>query len=419
VNQQKQAEALTAKLLVWVDRIRTKHLRKTEAWPSLRMGITKALQYPLTATSHSKVHCKSIDVILTRAALPALCFPASFPHAIAQAPPEVIGLGIPSIWTLQGIDHIAAILRHGDSSANNVTDCILRDVMATLRIQLGLPGTIFDHPYKRFALCTTPTYFHTTWEFCNDHAFIIQDNQPLLQLQRINDQFLIQAFADSGHSNKELRQLNICRMWAKVVTLADITTGDGNHLMPESLEKNFTSKHHTARDWPLTPPPNAQCWKLWADTVEKCFVREHDHHQRLRVDLGPWTMQPTHWKWFFIPSQDRLVEQTDDASWIQYERTSGAQATRHQGFRRTLHTIPQLPMEAQPTSIFGRQTLRMRGSAAILPKPAEDPTKWWYEIIEAPTNHVQYADFQEAHRAQATGCDCGLNLLVQSLLNFI
>jgi hypothetical protein len=144
------------------------------------------------------------DVILTRAALPALGFPASSPHAIAQAPPEVLGLGIPAIWTFQGIDHIAAILRHGDSSANNVTGCILRDVMATLRIQLGFPGTIFDHPYKRFTLCTTTTYFHTPWKFCSDHAFIIQDNQPLLKLQRINDQFLMQAFADSGHSNKEL-----------------------------------------------------------------------------------------------------------------------------------------------------------------------------------------------------------------------
>jgi hypothetical protein len=138
-------------------------------------------------------------------------------------------------------------VRHGDSPAINVTGCILRDVMATLRIQLGLPGKPFEHSYKRFSSCTTPTYFHTSWEFCNDHAFIIQDNQPLLKLQRTNDQFLMQAFPDSGHSDKELRLLNICRIWDKVITLADITTGDGIHLMPESLERNFVSTHHTAR----------------------------------------------------------------------------------------------------------------------------------------------------------------------------
>jgi hypothetical protein len=48
-NQLKQADALTSKVLAWVDRIRTKQLTKTEAWLSLRMGITKALQYPLAA----------------------------------------------------------------------------------------------------------------------------------------------------------------------------------------------------------------------------------------------------------------------------------------------------------------------------------------------------------------------------------
>jgi hypothetical protein len=84
----------------------------------------------------------------------------------------------------------------------------------------------------------------------------------------------------------------------------------------------------------------------------------------------------------------RLHATTSTTSWIQYERMSGAQATRHQGFRRTFHRLLQLPLEAQPTSIFGRQTLRMRGSAAILPKPAEDSTQWWYEILEAPTNHA-------------------------------
>jgi hypothetical protein len=104
--------------------------------------------------------------------------------------------------------------------------------------------------------------------------------------------------------------------------------------------------------------------------------------------LGPWTEKPKHWKWFFIPSQDRLIEQTEENNWIQYERTPGAQATRHQSFRWTHHRLTQLPLDAKPTSIFGRQTLRMRGSAEILPDPAEDPTQWWYEILETPANHA-------------------------------
>jgi hypothetical protein len=89
------------------------------------MGIAKALQYPLAATNMSKAECKLIDKKLIRAALPALGFPSSYPQVITQVPPEVLGLGIPALWNQQGIEHIAAMLRHGDSLAHNVTGCLM------------------------------------------------------------------------------------------------------------------------------------------------------------------------------------------------------------------------------------------------------------------------------------------------------
>jgi hypothetical protein len=150
-NQRQQVLALIAKVLAWADHIRTKHLTKTEAWLSLQMDISKALQYPLAATSLSKKQCKLIDKMFLKAALPALGFPSSFPQVITQVPPEVLGLGIPSLWNQQGIEHVTALLRHGDSPASNITGCLLRDVMATtLQLELGLPGTPFKHSYQHF-----------------------------------------------------------------------------------------------------------------------------------------------------------------------------------------------------------------------------------------------------------------------------
>jgi hypothetical protein len=155
-NQPQQVLALIAKVLAWADKSRTKHLTKTEAWLSLRMGILKALQYPLAATSLSKKQCKLIDKKLLKAALLALGFPSSFPQVIAQAPPKVLlSLGIPALWNQQGIEHVAALLRHGDIPANNVTGCLLGDVMATLRLELGLPGAPL-----RTLLPTVSTMYH-------------------------------------------------------------------------------------------------------------------------------------------------------------------------------------------------------------------------------------------------------------------
>jgi hypothetical protein len=78
------------------------------------------------------------------------------PKFLPLAPPEVLGLGIPALWNQQGIEHVAALLRHGDSPANNVTGCLLRDVMATLRLELGLPGVPFEHSL----LPTFSTLYH-------------------------------------------------------------------------------------------------------------------------------------------------------------------------------------------------------------------------------------------------------------------
>jgi hypothetical protein len=74
------------------------------------------------------------------------------------------------------------MLRHGDSNPKNITGCLFRDAMTTLRLELGLPGYPFDHSYKRFRLCSTPIYLHRAWEFCNQHEFRIQDNQPKLHV---------------------------------------------------------------------------------------------------------------------------------------------------------------------------------------------------------------------------------------------
>jgi hypothetical protein len=125
------------------------------------MGVAKALRYPLTATCIPKKECTILDKLILKAALPALGFPPTFYFDIAQAPPEVLGLVIPSIWNdQQGIEHVAALLRHGDSQPLNVTGCLLRDEMATLHLELGMPGQPFEHSYKRHHLCSTQVFLH-------------------------------------------------------------------------------------------------------------------------------------------------------------------------------------------------------------------------------------------------------------------
>jgi hypothetical protein len=79
-------------------------------------------------------------------------------------------------------------------------------------------------------------------------------------------------------------------MWAKVITLADITTGDGKHLTQECKEANSTSNCHHSLTWPKAGQPDQTCWKLWTKAIDECFLRADDRHERLSRPLGAWTL---------------------------------------------------------------------------------------------------------------------------------
>ena len=128
-NQSAQTTALLNKIEIWAEKITTKQLTRTETWLSLHFGIAKSLRYPLTATMLSKQDCSHLQKPLLKAAFKALGFPPTFPHTITFVPVEIMGLGIPNLWNDQGIDHLMALLKHGDSPTNNrnpnVTGCLM------------------------------------------------------------------------------------------------------------------------------------------------------------------------------------------------------------------------------------------------------------------------------------------------------
>jgi hypothetical protein len=392
-NQKAQVAKLHEKILGWADKISTKQLSKTEIWLSLRLGIAKSLRYPLTATTLSKNECYDLQKPLLKAALKALGFPATFPRNIVFAPPSILGLGVPNMWNDQGIDHITAILKHGDSLHSNITGCLQRDEMARLRFELGLPENATHYPYKKLHLCTTPVWYHITWQFCNDQKLTIKDTLPKFKLLRQHDQYIMQAFLLHGYSARNLQLLNLCRMWVRAITLTDITTGNGRFLQTQCRNRQYR-RPPLAYQWPKTVQPDQHCWKLWLSALEKCFLRPDDPHHRLRNSLGHWIHIPTRWDWFYSPTEDRLFERSDHYGWHTRERNQGHQPARFQGFRRTNNFISDLPTDATPTTISGQgpQVVRHEGITTV--ELEEDDTDddedicWWNEPIEIMENIV-------------------------------
>jgi hypothetical protein len=317
-NQTAQKAALATKVHVWAKKITTKQLTRTETWLSLRLGIAKSLRYPLTATMLSKSDCHELQRPLLKAAFKSLGFPPTFPHAIAFAPTERMGLGFPHFWNDQAIDHLMALLKHGDSLPDqhnpNVTGCLQRDELANLRMELGLPGFQFEHPYKKLHRCTTPVWLHTTWQFCNELHLTLQDTMPQLLPKRRHDQFLMQAFLDYGYTAKQLPFLNLCRLWSRVTTLSDITTGDGRNIQRKFWDQKGRTMHQ-ADKWPQQGTPENHCWALWRKALSKCFLRPNAPNRQLRTTLNDWILRPDG-AWYYSNLTDTVFE-AQNTTWIQ------------------------------------------------------------------------------------------------------
>jgi hypothetical protein len=202
-NQKAQKQALANKVQIWAKKITTEQLlTRIETWLSLHLGIAKSLRYPLTATCLSKQDCHKLQKPLLKAAFKSLGFPSTFPHTIAFAPTEIMGLGFPNFWNAQATDHLMALMKHSDSLQDdtnpNVTGCLQRYALTNLCMALELPGFPFGHSYKKLHLCTTLVWLHTAWQFCNELQLVLQDTLPQLKLKRRYDQFIMQAFLDHG-----------------------------------------------------------------------------------------------------------------------------------------------------------------------------------------------------------------------------
>jgi hypothetical protein len=83
---------------IWADKIRTGFLPRHLTWQAWQSTIQKTLQYPLAATTLSKIHCDKLTSILAAAALPRCGIMRSFPRDLLHGPIKAVGLNVPNLY---------------------------------------------------------------------------------------------------------------------------------------------------------------------------------------------------------------------------------------------------------------------------------------------------------------------------------
>jgi hypothetical protein len=119
----------------------------------LKTTILKKLQYALPALSLNEIQCKTILApVLLKEAFPKSGYNHNFPRELIYGPISHLGGGIYHLFSSQIIEQGLTIMCHGPR--DSFTGKLLRGTMETLKLELCMPGKIFDQDFKtvgRFA----------------------------------------------------------------------------------------------------------------------------------------------------------------------------------------------------------------------------------------------------------------------------
>jgi hypothetical protein len=107
----------------------------------------------------------------------------------------------------------------------------------------------------------------------------------------------------------QLRQINSCRIYLQVLTISDISTASGTHILPNILRGRRTEDRVSELNWPVTQRPAN--WAAW-----KRFLQHVSSGGRLYCHLGAWTSSPYQkWCWFYNPYNDQVYHLREHGSW--------------------------------------------------------------------------------------------------------
>jgi hypothetical protein len=97
--------------------------------------------------------CNFIMSLVLQDGLPCSGIVRTLPHTLIYGTTKYQGLGIPSLYTEQGIAHISKLLQRGHQAS--ITGDLLRASLQALQVELGSSGFPLEHKLARVGFLAT------------------------------------------------------------------------------------------------------------------------------------------------------------------------------------------------------------------------------------------------------------------------
>jgi len=320
-NDTYQLDKMYSDVATWNNRIAKTKMIPAHNLNAMLTRIFKTLMYPLPALSLTYDECYKLSNKLTSSSIPKCNIASTFPLKFRYLPRKYHGLALPDLYLEQRLGQLRELLTHSDME--DVLGKQLKLSLENIQVELGLTHLFFNYPHKTYGHLIPHTWMTSLWEFVSTHKLRIQGWKHDLHPTRDHDISIIESFTKKGFSNDDLQQLNNCRIYLQVYSLADICNAEGDQITRKAIEGQIDNHRPSTLIWKQIKRPTPRTLLLWKQALSATFCIS-DNSTTLLQPLGPWHLPPRQqWQWFFDPRSNTLYRKVDNLIRI-YTRTSNA-----------------------------------------------------------------------------------------------
>jgi hypothetical protein len=190
-----------------------------------------SLGYGTPATTLSMKDCKEIQRPVVNAILPKMGIARTSPRAVVFGTAQYRGLGLNHLAALQGHTRLQYLLGH--LHCDNATGRLMQMLLEYAQLECGCRGNPLAQEYNNYSAPLINTNWITeVWEhlqMCKSKVEIDGLWQPTEN--RVHGIAIMESLIASGRfTNKEVKEINYCRIYLQVFFLSDITNIQGNKI---------------------------------------------------------------------------------------------------------------------------------------------------------------------------------------------
>jgi hypothetical protein len=114
------------------------------------------------------------------AELPTLGLWRTFPQDLVYGPLKYIGLALPNLYTVQGMEHISTIMEFGNNM-KTLTGQLLKENLKALKLERSRYPSA-PHGLPRYGTLATSSWTQHTWHLEETNTYLLWLHWPLYYL---------------------------------------------------------------------------------------------------------------------------------------------------------------------------------------------------------------------------------------------